>query len=79
MNSIHPGAIDTPMLRDSDQEMPAPQIPVPRFGRAEEVARMASFLASDDAAYVTGADVPVDGGASTGGWVRPRDLLKGAE
>ena len=79
VNSIHPGAIDTPMLRGSDQDMPPPQIPVPRFGRACEVARMALFLASEHAAYITGADIPVDGGASTGGWVRPRDLLKGAE
>jgi len=79
VNSIHPGAIDTPMLRDSDQEIPAPPIPVPRFGRPEEVARTALFLVSDHAAYITGADVPVDGGASTGGWVRPRDLLRPPE
>jgi 3alpha(or 20beta)-hydroxysteroid dehydrogenase len=79
VNSIHPGAIDTPMLRNSDQEMPAPQIPVARFGRADEVARTVLFLVSDHAAYITGADVPIDGGASTGGWVRPREVLRAAE
>ena len=66
VNSIHPGAIDTPMLRDSDQEIPQPKTPIPRFGRAEEVPQAALFLASNCGAYITGADLPVDGGATAG-------------
>jgi 3alpha(or 20beta)-hydroxysteroid dehydrogenase len=76
VNSIQPGAIDTPMLRRSDQEIPPPQIPIPRYGTAEEIAQAALFLASDRGAYITGIDLPVDGGSTAGGWVRPRDLIK---
>ena len=78
VNSIQPGAIDTPMLRRSDQEIPPPQIPIPRYGTAEEIAQAALFLASDRGAYITGVDLPVDGGSTAGGWVRPRDLIKAA-
>jgi 3alpha(or 20beta)-hydroxysteroid dehydrogenase len=76
VNSIQPGAIDTPMLRRSDQEIPPPQIPIPRYGSAEEIAQAALFLASEHGAYITGVDLPVDGGSTAGGWVRPRDLIK---
>src|SRR3954447_1499689 len=66
VNSIAPGRIDTPRLmevyaersRASDME----QIPLRRFGRAEEVADVICFLASDRGSYVTGATIPVDGG-----------------
>jgi NAD(P)-dependent dehydrogenase (short-subunit alcohol dehydrogenase family) len=40
------------------------QIPSSRFGQAEEVARLAAFLASDAAAYINGADVAIDGGVT---------------
>jgi 3alpha(or 20beta)-hydroxysteroid dehydrogenase len=76
VNSIQPGAIDTPMLRRSDQEIPPPQIPVPRYGKPEEIAQAALFLASEHGAYITGVDLPVDGGATAGNWVRPRDVIK---
>jgi 3alpha(or 20beta)-hydroxysteroid dehydrogenase len=76
VNSIQPGAIDTPMLRRSDQEIPPPQIPIPRYGTPEEIAQAALFLASDKGAYITGIDLPVDGGSSAGNWVRPRDFIK---
>jgi 3alpha(or 20beta)-hydroxysteroid dehydrogenase len=75
VNSIHPGAIDTPMLRRSDQEMPPPQIPIPRFGQPEEVAEAALFLASARGAYLTGVDLFVDGGATAGNWVVPRETF----
>jgi 3-oxoacyl-[acyl-carrier protein] reductase len=66
VNSIAPGRIETPRLaevyaersRASDME----QIPLRRFGQPEEVADVICFLASDRAAYVTGAVIPVDGG-----------------
>jgi 3alpha(or 20beta)-hydroxysteroid dehydrogenase len=76
VNSIQPGAIDTPMLRRSDQEIPPPQIPVPRYGTAQEIAEAALFLACDHSSYITGVDLPVDGGAGAGNWVRPRDVIK---
>ena len=76
VNSIQPGAIDTPMLRGSDQEIPPPQIPIPRYGTPEEVAQAALFLASDRGSYITGVDLAVDGGSTAGSWVRPRDLIK---
>lgn len=76
VNSLQPGAIDTPMLRQSDQEIPSPQIPIPRYGRPDELAEAALYLVSDRSAYVTGIDLPVDGGASAGSWVRPREAFK---
>ena len=67
VNSVHPGAIATDMLdevfagsdvRDSRLE----DLPLLREGTAEEVAKVVLFLASDDASYVTGTEVRVDGG-----------------
>jgi 3-oxoacyl-[acyl-carrier protein] reductase len=66
VNSIAPGRIETPRLMEVYAERSrAPdmeQIALRRFGRAEEVADVICFLASDRAAYVTGAVIPVDGG-----------------
>jgi 3alpha(or 20beta)-hydroxysteroid dehydrogenase len=67
VNCIHPGAIDTPMLRPEGAPPEAfaalaPQIPVGRVADPDEVARVTVFLASDDARYVTGVELPVDGG-----------------
>jgi NAD(P)-dependent dehydrogenase (short-subunit alcohol dehydrogenase family) len=70
-NVIAPGSIDTPRFRrvtermdDSDAflEMLQRTIPLRRLGRADDVAQLALFLASDAAAYTTGAVVPCDGG-----------------
>ncbi|MFP4627643.1 MAG: SDR family NAD(P)-dependent oxidoreductase [Halobacteriales archaeon] len=67
VNSICPGFIETPMTADllEDErfyEYLKQQTPMDRPGRPEEVASMAVFLASDEASYVTGANLPVDGG-----------------
>ncbi|MBK5263991.1 MAG: SDR family oxidoreductase [Alphaproteobacteria bacterium] len=65
VNSIHPGIIDTPMLGENTPErlkFYEDMIPMKRMGTPAEVARLVLFLASDDASYITGAEVTVDGG-----------------
>jgi 3-oxoacyl-[acyl-carrier protein] reductase len=71
VNTIAPGRIDTERLRavygdGGPTEADLAQIPVRRVGAPAEVAAVAAFLASDRAAYVTGAVIPVDGGLTRG-------------
>ena len=67
-NAICPGPVDTPILTTGVDAMPGLRaewegvVPMRRFAKAEEIAAVAAFLASDDASYVTGASIPVDGG-----------------
>jgi 3-oxoacyl-[acyl-carrier protein] reductase len=56
----------TAELPDDLQQTYKAQIPLGRFASAEEVAGVVRFLASDEAGYVTGAVVPVDGGLGMG-------------
>lgn len=68
-NVIAPGFIDTAMtaaLSDEVQKGYKDSIPAKRFGTADEVAGAAFFLASDDAQYISGAVIPVDGGLGLG-------------
>jgi len=66
VNSVAPGPIDTPLT----QALHSPQarknftasVPLQRYGSTEEIAAAVAFLASDDAAYITGHTLPVDGG-----------------
>ena len=65
--SISPGLIDTPQGRQEAADNPrmaawAEQTPLGRFGRAEEVAAVAAFVLSDDASFLSGIDLLVDGG-----------------
>jgi NAD(P)-dependent dehydrogenase (short-subunit alcohol dehydrogenase family) len=71
VNALAPGFVETALtarvLRHPGiQKALIDSTPMRRFGLAEEIAKAALFLASDDASYVTGAELPVDGGMSAG-------------
>ncbi|MDI3419082.1 glucose 1-dehydrogenase [Streptomyces luteolus] len=65
VNSVHPGAVDTAMTAHLGTKE-HPGAPLGRVAEPEEVARLVAFLASDDASYLSGAELAVDGGASAG-------------
>ena len=68
-NVVAPGYIDTEMTRALDERIQAGAlefIPAKRVGTADEVAGVVSFLASEDASYISGAVIPVDGGMGMG-------------
>lgn len=79
--SICPGVIETPIAENCNQVPPgaSQQIwarsgslhPIGRNGKPEEVAALAAFLASDQAAFITGVAVPIDGGFNAGAWIPP--------
>ena len=62
VNAICPGTIVTPLIKDVIANIPKYNVPMHRFGEPEEVADLALFLASDEAAFMSGAIVPIDGG-----------------
>jgi 2-hydroxycyclohexanecarboxyl-CoA dehydrogenase len=73
VNTIPPGFIDTPMLRKSEEkgrlgkgvDYAISKTPVGRVGRAEDIAAACAFLASDEASYITGQVIGVNGGRNT--------------
>ncbi|GAA2478655.1 3-oxoacyl-[acyl-carrier-protein] reductase [Streptomyces sp. NPDC059506] len=69
INVVAPGFVDTDMTRALGEERRAEiagQIPLARYAEPAEIAASVRFLASDDAAYITGAVIPVDGGLGMG-------------
>lgn len=64
VNCICPGIIDTPILGDRDRSVYAQRVPLKRLGTPDDVAKAVLFLASEDAQYLTGVVLPIDGGVS---------------
>jgi len=65
VNAVAPGFIETEMIKEIPEEIRAKieaRIPVKKFGQPEDVARLVSFLASDDAGYITGQVFGINGG-----------------
>ncbi len=77
VNSVHPGVINSPMVQEAPAEIHAKldalmaMQPIARMGEPAEVAALVLFLASDEAAYITGAQFVIDGGHLAGPWRPP--------
>jgi 3-oxoacyl-[acyl-carrier protein] reductase len=65
VNAVAPGFIATDMTSDLNEAELAKMIPAGRFGKPEEVAALVAFLASDEAAYITGQAISINGGLYT--------------
>jgi 3alpha(or 20beta)-hydroxysteroid dehydrogenase len=66
VNTILPGIIDTPMIASSARAagLAVDHLPLQRIGQPADVAGLASFLASDESSFITGAEITVDGGSA---------------
>lgn len=62
INAICPGTIETPLVKDVLAGLSKEAVPTRTFGQIDEVADLAVFLASDEAKFMSGAAVPIDGG-----------------
>ena len=65
VNAVAPGFIATDMTKELPEDELKKMIPARRFGKAEEVAALVDFLASDEAAYITGEVININGGLYT--------------
>ncbi len=83
VNCVSPGPLDTPQSREvlgSDEAMEKaraywPLVPMKRLGKPEEIAATFAYLASDDAGYVTGQNIIVDGGLRAHSYSIPEELI----
>ncbi len=62
VNSVAPGEIETSILSPGTDEMVRSEVPMQRLGSPKEVAEVVFFLASSNSSYVTGSDIPINGG-----------------
>ena len=65
VNAVAPGFIDTDMTKDLPQDDLKQLVPMKRFGKPEEVAALVGFLCSDEAGYITGEVISINGGLYT--------------
>jgi 3alpha(or 20beta)-hydroxysteroid dehydrogenase len=71
VNSVHPGGVNTPMVNAGDRTIEDlnhghRRVPLQRIGDPDEIAAASLFLCSDEASYISGAELAVDGGWAAG-------------